>query len=325
MKIEFASAAVIIAISTSWIAAAFPATADSLDIYEHNGSVIHWSVLGDAIKATYSTPRPGLAAAGISPGAILFEGTYKGGQIVGRAYAFKAGCPPAGYDVIGGEVTRGTIVLRGPGPHRASNSCAVLSYLANSPHARLVLTYSATVTRTDPGATSPTTPAPTPVAELPTECKWSKSARLDQSVACPSDNQRAETPPPVQATPAPPIGSTVQNAAPAASNTDQESAFWRAKAAVRDYAARLGETPEQFSARVGDSLTNVEGLVYGVIRVGGDPNSMLRSLEGYTEAMKNPLKRKLRDCLLKDPKYGPVPTLEECTIVERQLGLPPLP
>ncbi len=125
------------------ITVAAPAFAGSLDIYEHNGSVIEWYVLRDTIKATYSTPRPGLETAGVRPGAVLFEGVYEAGRIVGRAYAFKAGCPPVGYDVIGEEL-RGLIVLRGPAPHRAPNSCAVVSYLANSPHARLVLTYSAT-------------------------------------------------------------------------------------------------------------------------------------------------------------------------------------
>jgi hypothetical protein len=125
------------------IAFSSPASAGSLDIYEHNGSVIDWFVVGDTIKATYSTPRPGLESVGVRAGAVLFEGAYEGSRIVGRAFAFKAGCPPAGYDVIG-EETKGTIVLRGPAPHRAPNSCAVKSYFANSPHARLVLTYSAT-------------------------------------------------------------------------------------------------------------------------------------------------------------------------------------
>lgn len=125
------------------IVTAAPVSAGSLDIYEHNGSVIDWFVVGDTIKATYSTPRQGLEGVGVRAGAVLFEGTYEGSRIVGRAFAFKAGCPPAGYDVIG-EEAKGTIVLRGPAPHRAPNSCAVKSYLANSPHARLVLTYSAT-------------------------------------------------------------------------------------------------------------------------------------------------------------------------------------
>ena len=119
------------------------ALAGSLDIYEHNGSVINWYVLGDSITATYATPRPGLEDVGVEKGATLFKGEYEGGRIVGRAYAFKAGCPPASYQVIGEHIGN-RIVLRGPAPHRAPNTCAVISYLARSPHSELVLTYSTT-------------------------------------------------------------------------------------------------------------------------------------------------------------------------------------
>ena len=119
------------------------ASAGELSIYEHNGSVIDWYVVGDEITATYSTPRPGIEGAGVERGATLFKGSYEGNRIVGRAYAFKAGCPPAAYEVLGEQVGN-RIVLSGPAPHRAPNSCAVVSYLARSPHAQLVLTYSAT-------------------------------------------------------------------------------------------------------------------------------------------------------------------------------------
>lgn len=119
------------------------ASAGELSIYEHNGSVIDWFIVGDAITATYATPRPGLEDAGVERGATLFKGSYEGNRIVGRAYAFKAGCPAASYAVLG-EHVGDRIVLRGPAPHRARNSCAVVGYLADSPHAQLVLKYSST-------------------------------------------------------------------------------------------------------------------------------------------------------------------------------------
>ena len=125
------------------LAAATPVSAGELYIYEHNGSVIDWYVLQDAVTATYSRPRPGLEAAGVKEGTILFEGVYEGDRIVGKAYAFKAGCAPAFYEVIGSE-EEGRIILKGPAPVRASGSCKVVRYSATSPHAELVFIYSAT-------------------------------------------------------------------------------------------------------------------------------------------------------------------------------------
>lgn len=117
-----------------------PAYAGELAVFEHNGSIIEWFVVGDTIKATYSQPRPGLAKSGVQPGATLFEGKYEGDRIVGKAFAFKGGCAPASYEVIGRHSDKQT-VLNGPAPVRSG--CSVTGYSANSPHARLVLSFSA--------------------------------------------------------------------------------------------------------------------------------------------------------------------------------------
>ena len=117
--------------------------AGELHIYEHNHSVIDWVVVGDTIKATYSKPRPDLGAAGIKEGQILFDGVYEGERISGTAYAFKSGCSPAAYQVIGAE-ERGKIILRGPAPTRSRTDCRVTGYSATSPHAKLVFVYSST-------------------------------------------------------------------------------------------------------------------------------------------------------------------------------------
>jgi hypothetical protein len=117
------------------------ARAGELSIFEHNGSVIEWFVVQDAITATYKVPRKGLAEAGIKPGAKLFEGVYEDSRIVGKAFAFKLGCPRAEYDVIGYQKDK-KIHLDGPAPVRTG--CSVTRYSASSPHARLVFTYSAT-------------------------------------------------------------------------------------------------------------------------------------------------------------------------------------
>lgn len=117
--------------------------AGELHIYEHNKSVIHWYVLGDRVKATYRAVRPGLRDAGVRSGAVLFEGEYQGSRMVGAAYAFKRGCKPAGYEVIGHH-EGSQIILRGPAPTRSTNGCAITGYSATSPHAVLTLIYSAT-------------------------------------------------------------------------------------------------------------------------------------------------------------------------------------
>lgn len=117
--------------------------AGELHIYEHNRSVIDWVVVGDSIRATYSKPRPDLETAGIKEGQLLFDGVYEGERISGTAYAFKSGCSPAAYQVIGAE-ERGKIILRGPAPTRSRTDCRVTGYSATSPHAKLEFVYSST-------------------------------------------------------------------------------------------------------------------------------------------------------------------------------------
>jgi hypothetical protein len=127
----------------SLLPVAAPADAGELYIYEHNLSVIHWFVVGNDIKTTYAKPKPSLAPAGVKEDTVLFEGVYEGNRIVGTAYAFKAGCAPAPYDVIGWEQGN-EIILRGPGPVRSRSGCDVIGYSAKSPHVELKFTYSAT-------------------------------------------------------------------------------------------------------------------------------------------------------------------------------------
>ncbi|MCJ2067391.1 hypothetical protein MKK75_00990 [Methylobacterium sp. J-030] len=100
----------------------------------HNGSAMRLDVVGEKVTIRYAQPRPGLAEAGVYPGAVLFTGIFQGDVIVGQAVAFKARCSPAPYNV-GGRIEAGRFVLVGLGPHRVG--CVVKDYLANSPHSRL--------------------------------------------------------------------------------------------------------------------------------------------------------------------------------------------
>lgn len=114
-----------------------PTTTSRARFFDHNGSIIRWRTVGNDIDARYHEPRPGLVAVGITQGALLFKGNMDGESIFGTAYAFKKGCPPAAYDVYGRE-DGGQIVLRGPGPSREKNGCAVKGKSRESPHAELV-------------------------------------------------------------------------------------------------------------------------------------------------------------------------------------------
>lgn len=147
----------------------------------HNGSAVHIDIAGERIRISYVQPRPGLAEAGVYPGAVLFDGQMHGDVIMGEARAWKAGCTPAGYNVAG-RIEAGGFVLIGPGPHR--RGCNVVSLTPNSPHSRLPFTVTAPAvaavlaaqadprrTRTAsemlsvlrPGANREPSPAPSPV------------------------------------------------------------------------------------------------------------------------------------------------------------------
>lgn len=116
-------------------------SAGQLDFYEHNGSVIAWFLAAGKVKATYETPRRGLQSVGVKEDSLLFEGFEESSRISGTAYAFKKGCKPAPYKVVGsnfGDI----MVLTGPAPVRVKGKCTVERYTLDSPNAKLVFRYS---------------------------------------------------------------------------------------------------------------------------------------------------------------------------------------
>ncbi|KQP32810.1 hypothetical protein ASF25_17475 [Methylobacterium sp. Leaf100] len=74
-------------------------------------------------------------------GTVLFRGRLDVNRpVVGTAYAFKAGCPPAPYPVTGTYSDHAyTLKLRGAGPIR--RGCEVVGYSDRSPHATLLFKY----------------------------------------------------------------------------------------------------------------------------------------------------------------------------------------
>jgi hypothetical protein len=99
-----------------------------------NGSTIMMTRKGHRLTMTCSGVRGGLS---MPDGSTLFSGTITDrNEIMGVAYTFKRGCPPAPYEVTGVQ-TSNEIVLRGHAPVRASSDCEVARYDDSAPTARL--------------------------------------------------------------------------------------------------------------------------------------------------------------------------------------------
>ena len=107
---------------------------ENRSLFDHNGS----DVRIDPAKGTivYERPKSSIAKA-VSPGTLLFKAEnawdpYKDGQTVrGTAFAFKKGCEPAPYSVVGRQQGWHTLVLKGAAPVREKGGCKVTSYAMN--------------------------------------------------------------------------------------------------------------------------------------------------------------------------------------------------
>ena len=107
-------------------------------VWDHNGSEMLWSSRGPDRVITYLDPRRGLSA---RPGDVLFEGRRDGNRLTGTAYAFRRGCPPAGYHVEGIIRSETNVTLRGAAPVRARGGCQVVGYDPRSSNATLRFRY----------------------------------------------------------------------------------------------------------------------------------------------------------------------------------------
>ncbi|WP_298958777.1 hypothetical protein [uncultured Methylobacterium sp.] len=110
----------------------------SPDAWMHNGSSVRFDLRNG--KIAYDRPKPSIRSV-VKAGTVLYEGDLKPASfLIGTAYAFKDGCPPASYPVRG-TYTDGNekLILRGPGPVR--NGCEVVAYSYDSPHATLSFDY----------------------------------------------------------------------------------------------------------------------------------------------------------------------------------------
>ena len=113
--ITLCAAALIGAMSMTLPAA--PAAADSC--WMHNGSLMRLVAQGNERWFYYEQPRQVLAAGGVQPGTLLFNGRKVGNGYVGTARVFSKYCPgaPMEYSVKGPvEPNQTTVTLFGDRP-----------------------------------------------------------------------------------------------------------------------------------------------------------------------------------------------------------------
>jgi hypothetical protein len=83
---------------------ALPAPAAAQDsCYDHNGSVMRYSIRGNGFVVTYERPRAVLRRAGVRSGTLLVDGRFSGHQVTATARRFSRHCPgrPLEYTVSG--------------------------------------------------------------------------------------------------------------------------------------------------------------------------------------------------------------------------------
>jgi hypothetical protein len=89
--------------SMAALATLAPTVAAADSCWWHNGSLMRLSAYGEGRAFHYENPREQLAAAGVQPGTMLFNGRNQGGYYSGAAQVFSSSCPgqPLMYEVAG--------------------------------------------------------------------------------------------------------------------------------------------------------------------------------------------------------------------------------
>jgi hypothetical protein len=116
-------------------------------IWTHNGSTLRWVSSGEDRWLYYLQPRPGLAAIGVQPGTLLFQGKRVGDILSGTAFVFSENCPPAPYRVEGVVYSETDVKLDGAVPVVDRDSCQVVDYTWDSYNAALRFQYVMTIDR----------------------------------------------------------------------------------------------------------------------------------------------------------------------------------
>lgn len=99
----------------------------AMDDYDHNGSLMTVESCEGDVWISYSKPKASLQKIGVTPGTLLFEGTFGADNILrGQARLFSAKCGQIIYDVAG-NWEGNYISLAGVAPVRNS-SCNIAKY-----------------------------------------------------------------------------------------------------------------------------------------------------------------------------------------------------
>jgi hypothetical protein len=103
-------------------------TAQSEQMWNHNGSLVRLVSKGTARRFYYESPREGMLREGVAPGTLLFEGTRRGDTYSGRAYVFSAVCGSRSYAVSGTASSDDRVVTMVGQAPRLNVACEVVGY-----------------------------------------------------------------------------------------------------------------------------------------------------------------------------------------------------
>ncbi|WMS41957.1 SH3 domain-containing protein [Acuticoccus sp. MNP-M23] len=121
----------------------FPAAAEVLR-YDHNGSLMDVETTGNRVVITYARPKRAIAAQGVAPGQILFDGRVTDGYLEGQSRIFSARCGAVDYFVYGDYAPGRAFRLQGPSPRLRLSDCTIANHVFDGPNSDLVFTPIAT-------------------------------------------------------------------------------------------------------------------------------------------------------------------------------------
>ena len=101
-------------------------------VWLHNGSTMRLEANGAERRFVYDTPRPGMIAAGVKRGDVLFEGRRDGNVYAGSAAIFSRRCGRLTFPVRGSVASdQRSVTLEGQAP-QVADDCSVRGHRADS-------------------------------------------------------------------------------------------------------------------------------------------------------------------------------------------------
>lgn len=146
-------------------------------LYDHNGSQMRLVEDGTTLRIFYEQPRPGIAAVGVRPGTLLFEGTLDDNlYLEGMTRIFSARCGEIDYYVYGRYVRGGSFTLNGAAPVLEQGSYRIVDNVYEGDNANLVFAYRGPAPSS---GVRPRPPAPKPASGFGPFCVTGISSSLN--------------------------------------------------------------------------------------------------------------------------------------------------